>query len=146
VPTTSPTLFVGRAALRNSCRVGDDAPTQTLQIWNAGAGTLAYTVQTTAPWLVIVPPAGSSSGYTSRTTHQIVCRTASLPLGTYRATIVTSGAAVNSPISIPVSLAVGGISAITVGKGGDYDYSVIQPAIDVATSGDLIVSLSRHLS
>jgi hypothetical protein len=139
VPTTSPTLFVAPAVLRNSCPVGSDAPTQTLQIWNAGTGTLAYTVQTTAPWLAIVPPVGSSSGPTNRTTHQIVCRTSSLGLGNYRATIVTSGAAVNNPVSIRVSVAVGGESAITVGKAGDYDYSVIQNAIGAATSGDLIV-------
>jgi len=138
----APLLAVSPSTLGNSCLVGNDAPTQTLQIWNMGIGTIAYTVETTPSWLVAMPLVGSSDGPASRTTHRIVYHTASLGVGDYSGAIrVSDPGAINSPVSIPVTLTVlqrpGG--TITVGKGGGYDYGTIQRAIDAATAGNTIV-------
>ena len=65
-------FIIASHAIGNSCLVGNDAPTQTLQVWNAGNGTLAYIVETTLSWLVALPAVGYSDGPASRTTHRIV--------------------------------------------------------------------------
>lgn len=95
-------------ALSGCAAMGTNAPTQTIEIWNAGIPTLAYTIETTPSWLTAVPSGGVSDGPSSRTEHRIGFQTARLPVGDYAGTITISDpVAVNSPVSVPVSLEIG---------------------------------------
>jgi uncharacterized protein (TIGR03437 family) len=90
---------------------GVNPPPQSLGIQNSGAGTLRWsaTVRYTsgAGWLAISPGSGDAPSLLTVTPNS-----ATLPAGTYRASIVFSGevdgkAAPNSPQSAEVTLAVG---------------------------------------
>jgi len=96
---------------------GTDAATKTLTVWNAGSGSLTYTVDTAPGWLSAWPTSAVSDGPASRTAHRITFRTAGLAVGNYAATVtltatyaatvtLTATGVANSPMAIPVSLLV----------------------------------------
>jgi hypothetical protein len=82
---------------------GQNASNDSFAVWNAGDGTLTYTISSNAAWLTVGPNNGSSSGATN--THTVTFNTASLSNGIYDATITISApGAGNSPKTIGVTL------------------------------------------
>ncbi len=106
-----PTIAVSPTSLTNSCVVGNNAPAQTFQVWNSGAGTLNYTITTTITtgqaWVSCDTASGTSSGPLNQQTITVNYITSGLPPGNYSATItITAAGSSNSPQTIPVNLTV----------------------------------------
>jgi len=100
------TISRAPASLANSCLQGQNAPTQSFEVWNSGGGTLSYSMADNVSWLSLSPTSGSSTG--EHDIVNVVFNTSTLSVGNYSATItITSAGATNTPQTIPVSLAVG---------------------------------------
>jgi hypothetical protein len=83
-------------------RGGSNPPNQSLSIWNAGGGTLSWSVSDNANWLSLSPTIG-----TNWETVTVSVNIVGLTAGTYNATItITATGATNSPVSISVTLTV----------------------------------------
>jgi hypothetical protein len=81
---------------------GSNPANQILNIWNAGDGTLNWSVNDDATWLSLSPMSGTNSG-----TVTLSVNITGLTTGTYNATItITAPGATNSPINIPVTLTI----------------------------------------
>lgn len=77
-------------------------PAQSIKIQNAGGGALGWSATSSAPWLSIVPAAGSGAA-----TAAVSVNPAGLANGAYDAAItVTAPRAGGSPVSIPVTFVV----------------------------------------
>jgi hypothetical protein len=118
----TPSICLSDSTLTNSCPAGQNAPTQTFEIWNCGDGTLNYAVTDDATWLWCDPNSGTSSGeHDSITVHY---GSAGLAPGTYTATITISDpAAGNNPQRIAVNLDVGGLNVVWVDNFDDGSMS-----------------------
>jgi hypothetical protein len=101
---TEPTIAFGPSSLSFSAIQGGDNPQgQTLEIWNSGQGTLAWTVNDNDAWLALVPTSGSSTGEHDEVTASV--NTAGMSAGDYSATITIAAAgATNTPRTVAVSL------------------------------------------
>lgn len=94
-------------SLSNSCEEGQNAPSQTFEVWNCGNGTLSYSISDDVTWLSCTPSSGTSTG--EHDTITVIYSTESLPCGgsPYSGTItITASGAENSPQTISVSLTV----------------------------------------
>jgi len=109
--TASPTIGFFPPSLTNSTPVGQNAPSQTFEVWNSGCGTLSYSISDNATWLACTPTSGSSTGE-----HDIVTcsySTTALACGSYSAIITASATgATNTPQTISVALTVTGPPSI----------------------------------
>ncbi len=92
--------------LSNSTPQGQDAPSQSFDIWNSGAETLNYSISSDTAWLSVSPSSGTSQG--EHDTITVNYSSANLLFGVYRGsiTLIAIGAG-NSPRKIPVILLVG---------------------------------------
>ena len=101
-----PAISLSSASLTPSCLQGQNAASQSFQVWNSGGQTLSYTVSSgNTAWLSVTPGSGTSTG--SQKTHQVTYTTAGLAVGTYQATIsVIAAGASNSPQTMAVTLTV----------------------------------------
>ena len=81
---------------------GANPPNKTLGIWNAGGGTLNWSVSEVAAWLSLVPTSGSSTGETDNVTVSV--NISGLSVGAHNATITITGNADNSPEDVGVTL------------------------------------------
>ena len=84
---------------------GANGTTQTVEVWNAGIGTLQYTVATDPVWITATPTNGTSTGEHDRIT--ISYQTAAFGSGNYTGSVTI--AATNgdgSPQTIPVAITV----------------------------------------
>jgi hypothetical protein len=117
VTHAEPSLAFAPASLATETRVGSNALSQALYIWNGGTGTLTYALSTDADWLSVTPTNGTSSGRPTNTTNsggylapgriQVNYATAGLAAGSYTGLImIVSAEATNSPLSVMVRLAV----------------------------------------
>jgi uncharacterized protein (TIGR03437 family) len=99
------TIAVAPASLQFAYTVGGTVPTaQPLQISNSGTGaaTLSWTAAASDPWLSVSPASG-----TAPSTPSVSVSPSALSAGTYNGSIQISAAgASNSPVSVPVTLAV----------------------------------------
>ncbi|MBN1676843.1 MAG: fibronectin type III domain-containing protein, partial [Kiritimatiellae bacterium] len=104
-----PSIAVSTTSVSVSGEAGQNAASATFQVWNGGAGTLAYNVVETTSKLSVAPASGTSTGSGDKQTHTITFTTADLAAGTYDRTITVedngSGAA-NGPITIAVHITV----------------------------------------
>ena len=122
---TQPTIAFDTTGVIATSMAGNNAPSQTFEIWNSGPGTLAYTISDDAAWLNVVPNSGTSSG--EHDTLTINFTNSGLARGNYSATITVSSAiASNSPQTIPVSLVVS------------------QPTISVDTTGVISTAIEGN--
>ncbi|MGB9834826.1 MAG: lectin like domain-containing protein, partial [bacterium] len=84
---------------------GSNPPSQTLEVWNSGGGSMSWTVSKDALWLTLSPTSGNSSGEHDQVTVSVYI--SGLASGTYSTTITLSGeGASNSPQYLPVTLQV----------------------------------------
>lgn len=104
-PIPPPVISYSPSLLNNAVTQGQNAGSQTIQVWNSGGTTLSYSILTNVPWLSVSLLSGNSAGETN--THSVTYSAAGLATGTYSTTItIASTNASNSPQSIPVSLIV----------------------------------------
>lgn len=103
------TPSIGRSptSLSTSCEQGQNPANQTFEIWNAGGGTLDFTIAETADWIANVSP---SSGSLTGSTHQTITVTysaaAKIP-GTYNTSIsITDPEASPTTQTVAVALVV----------------------------------------
>ena len=83
---------------------GQNPPAKTLNIWNSGTGTIAWSV-TGHSWLDLSPPNGASTGETDTVTVSVDI--SDMTAGDYSTTIVISAlGASNSPQMVPVDLTI----------------------------------------
>ena len=102
-----PIISCSATSLTNSCALGNNASSQTLQVWNSGAGTLNYNVSTNQSWITCAQSSGSSTGVSNKNTLTFNYSTSNLALGIYTATItISASGASNTPLTIPVTLTV----------------------------------------
>ena len=127
---------------------GSNPPPQTLEIRNAGAGTLNYRISTDQPWLSVSPAAGSSDGETD--TLQIRVQSAGLRQASFEGNIQIA-APPAAPVNIQVSLLVVQGQALDFthfvnGAGASSDLVFVNSGLDshnlavyfYDTAGDLI--------
>jgi VCBS repeat-containing protein len=131
-PPTQPVIGLSPASLNFTAQEGGaNPPGQTLQVWNAGEGTLNWTAAEGEPWLHIDKTSGSSTGSADVGTIQVTVDAAGLSAGTYTGTIIVSdAAAANSPQTVDVRLNV-------QAEGQDIIYSVGTFDINSISYGDL---------
>ena len=100
-PPPAISLSAGQSSF--SYTLGGSAPaSQTVNITNAGAGTLAWTAASGSSWLTVSPNSGTGSG-----TLTLAINPAGLTAQTYNGAItVTASGATNSPRTISVTLTV----------------------------------------
>jgi uncharacterized protein (TIGR03437 family) len=96
-------LAASPASLQFAWTVGGDAPAaQSVQIANAGSGTLAWTAAASATWMTVSPASG-----TAPSTLSVSVSTAGLTAGTYTGSVqIAAAGASNTPGSIGVTLTV----------------------------------------
>jgi len=104
VPPQFATIERSPASFTRTIQQGGGLPNDTFTIRNSGSGTLSYTITDTASWLSVSPTSGTSTGEVDPIT--ITYSVASLPPGSYQATITIMAAATNSPQTIAVNLTV----------------------------------------
>ena len=100
-----PTIGYSPTSFRFNAIPRDRNPAkQSLHIWNAGDGTLNWSVSKNAPWLSLHPTTGTDS----RTVDVSIDISELIREGTYIATItITATGATNSPVRINVMLTIG---------------------------------------
>ncbi|MFC1955261.1 choice-of-anchor Q domain-containing protein [Chloroflexota bacterium] len=82
-------------------------PSQTLDIWNSGDGTLQCSVTDDALWLGLSPPNGLSTGDTDKVTVTVSVDISGMAVGNYDATItIYEMLASNTPQTVPVHLTI----------------------------------------
>jgi len=106
--TVSPQPLIGRNPSSLSFAAeegGANPPAQLVAIFNAGSGTLNWSISSGAAWLDVTPTIGSGSADVS-----VSVDITGLTAGSYSAnlTISATGAG-NSPLQLPVSLTVSGV-------------------------------------
>jgi len=113
-PTSPPLIATSPTAFLLTVTEGTGPATRTLWVWNAGGGTLRYSLSAAASgWAISLAPAsGESSG--AAVVHTVLFDTAGLLPGGYNGTVFVEGNAANSPVAIPVSLTVEQVSTGTV--------------------------------
>ena len=105
--TAASSIGADTASLSPTCAPGGNPASDQIEVWNAGGGTLDYTVSDDAPWLSVLPTGGTSTGPADVVAHTVTYSASGLAAGTYNATItIAAAAADNSPVTIPVQLTV----------------------------------------
>ena len=118
-PPLPPAISVSPASLSETILQGQDAASTNLGVWNSASNcsTLTYSISPNASWLSVSPTNGTSGGATNA--HTVSFATASLAPGLYSAAItITSPDAINSPLTIPVSVDVGSLIVTNTNDSG----------------------------
>jgi hypothetical protein len=103
VPPEEPYIgFYPTSFMFDAMEGGVNPPSQTLEIWNAGGGTLNWSVGDDAVWLSLDPTSGSSTGETDNVTVSVDIT--GMTAGSYPAIITITGNADNSPQYVDVTL------------------------------------------
>jgi hypothetical protein len=116
-PSLQPTIAHSSSKLSYSATQGSaNPPSQTLDVWNSGSGTLNWSVSDDATWLSLAPTSGSSTGEHDAVTVSVDI--SGIPAGDYTTTIaITTLEATNSPQEVPVSLHIGAAPAAGLSGG-----------------------------
>jgi hypothetical protein len=101
--STSPVLSVSPSSLSFSAVAGGSNPaSQTVQITNAGGGTLSFTASKSQSWLTVSPSSGSAPATLTASVN-----ISGLQAGTYTDSITVTGqGAQNSPRTVSVTLTI----------------------------------------
>ena len=103
VAAPAPSLSISTNKVTLSFTLGGSAPApQTVNVSNAGGGTLSWSASSNSPWLTVSPASGSGAG-----TLTLGINTAGFSAQTYNGAVsVTASGAANSPQTIAVTLTV----------------------------------------
>ena len=133
-----PQISVTPTSLTNSCQEGNNASSQSFEVWNSGDGTLSYSISDNATWLSCSPISGTSTG--EQDTITVNYSTSGLSDGNYSATITISDHnASNSSQRIQVSLTVNYDHAVTVEINLGEDWNLV--SFNVESSDSSIVAV-----
>jgi len=104
-----PEIETSTSALSFTAAEGGANPNdQILRIWNAGGGTINYTISDDAGWLDILPPSGTSidpdEGYDEQE-HTVTIDIDDLSAGTHQGTITIDGSP-DGYVQVPVTLTI----------------------------------------
>jgi len=89
---------------------GQNGTNQTYALWNAGGGSMSYTITENADWLTVTPASGASTG--EHDTIVVSYQTAGLSAGIYTAVLTnTAPEAESSPATIQATLTVNALPA-----------------------------------
>ncbi len=108
---TEPEITASTTSLRPTAVQGTAPANQSFTVRNSGSGTLDYVIATDSEggWLAVSPTAGTSTGEADPVV--VTYATAGLAPGTYQGTITVSAVtALNSPVSLPVTLSVSSVA------------------------------------
>jgi len=108
-PAAEPAIAVSTTAISVGCALGENADSETFQVWNSGTGTLLYKIVEASSWFSIAPTTESSTGSDDKETHTITFTTSDKPTGThYRAfTVEDDGSgADNGPITVDLTITI----------------------------------------
>jgi hypothetical protein len=98
-------IAVNPTSLEQSSPKGQNAPSQSFEVWNSGGSTLTYDITTNVAWASVTPNEGTSTG--EHDTITVNYSTDALATGMYSAIIIiTASSTSNSPVQIPVKLTV----------------------------------------
>ncbi|NJL70620.1 MAG: choice-of-anchor D domain-containing protein, partial [Candidatus Competibacteraceae bacterium] len=138
----APALSISPSGLSQNCAQGQNAASQSFEVWNSGGGSMSYTLSDNVSWLSMTPTSGSSTG--EHDTIQVNYSTSGLTAGSYSAAItVTASGVSGSPKTINVNLTVNAPApeiaveqpaGINISNGGSKDF------------GSLAVSSSASLT
>lgn len=132
VPPPTPEIGLSASTLRIRSRAGQNAAPASLAVYNAGTGTLLYTLQSDADWVFTTPNIGSSADATDPRTHTISFNTAHLPVGAYAGRIhVNAPTALNTPCIVWVILEV--LDGIEFTAYNDFSWGVGQTSFNITT-------------
>lgn len=133
IPLTGPYILYAPQEFKFvALKSGSNPATQMLRVSNLGRPPLNWQISEECQWLDVFPTNGVSVTETNEITLQV--DTTGLAPGNYTCTLTVSDSqASNSPIEIPVTLAVGG----TI-RNVRAEYPTIQSAIDASLDGDTV--------
>jgi Peptidase family C25/Bacterial Ig domain/Propeptide_C25/Viral BACON domain len=144
-----PCVALSSATLSAAVQQGANAADQSFLVWNAGGGTLNYTVGDNQGWLAVTPATGDSDG--EQDTLTVGYSTAGLAAGSYTATVTVSDpGSINGSCDLTVNLTVTGVSTPDTPKkkdsgGGGGGGGGGCSSMGVAASGDPFVWLLPYL-
>lgn len=130
LPAPAPEIYVDPANIGVSSFQGISPAAGSFTLQNTGSADLAYSISDNVTWLSVLPASGTLTPG-SQTTVTVSYSTGSLAVGTHEATITVTGTgATNSPVDIPVSLAVQEVPSSTAcGEVPLYTENLVNPAI-----------------
>ena len=115
-PSGLPTIGVDASTIEARCDYGDNAPSDTFAVFNAGGQTLSYTISDNQSWLSCTPASGTATTESDQITMNF--STGGLSSGTYSATItVAASGATNSSETLTVNLIVASPATISLSPG-----------------------------
>jgi hypothetical protein len=106
VTSPSPVIELSAPNMNVQCRPGETPAPRSFEVWNAGPGTLQYTVSVDQPWLSVSPAAGISTGEKDLITVNFAGVDELEPGARYAKITVTAAGAANSPQKLSVYLCV----------------------------------------
>jgi len=113
---TDPEIGLSTLYLTNAHYGGHNAGPQVFEVWNAGGGTLNWTIDANVPWISCTPSSGISHSGDPNTTVTVTYSTSELALGLYTGILTISDSnATNNPQTIEITL---GVCEDTGGCGG----------------------------
>jgi N-acetylneuraminic acid mutarotase len=121
--TVPPSLSISRTSLTPSCLLGQNAASQTFEVWNSAIGSTAlnYTISPDAAWLSCAPASGASTGEHDAITVNYA--SSGLAAGTYNATITVSGASQTKTIGVTLTVFGTSVHIITANTGANGSIS-----------------------
>lgn len=100
---TEPMIAVSPSSLFVTTLQGHNPEPKTIEIWNAGADTLSYSISASEDWMQVVAGAGTSEGFQDKRQHTVTFSTSALNPGIHTGVItVASNDAGNAPVTISV--------------------------------------------
>lgn len=135
-----PVLSVSAGNVVFQSLIGKSANSQTIAIDNSGGGTLNWKTTSSAPWLNVTGASGTNSGATA-----ISADTTGLAAGSYPAVVtITSNEAVNSPVTIPVTLFINPLTySVTLIFSGTGSGTVTSTPPGIACNTDCMTPFDR---
>ena len=103
---------------------GSNPASQTLEIWNSGINTIAWTLSDDAAWLGESPTSGSSTG--EHDTVAVSVDIAGMSAGDYSANITITAEADNSPWTVLVSLHISSAAPQISFKPGRLSFAAVE--------------------
>jgi len=106
-------VSVAPESLAPVCQPGQDATSQTFEVWNSGNTVLEYSILSSVPWMSVSPSSGSSTG--EHDTVAVTYDTSGLPAGIHTGEIrVSKVGEASSLCTIPVRLDIGTRAEVTL--------------------------------
>ena len=106
IPSVSPAITAGPSSFSFSAQQGEVNPaSQTLSVWNSGAGTLSWSASANSDWLILSLTSGSSAGEIDNIALSVDI--SGMDAGSYAAVVTVSAlGASNTPQTVVVNLTI----------------------------------------